>query len=250
MDKLAEKLGLFDLWVVFFPGAIFTTLIKSTYTFMTSLQNLPHASSSLFSKCVSFVNMNIYSPSSLYDFILWIIISYFLGLVIHEFASFFKKKCYYTSGSPCDNLLDTSKSVFNLEEIQFYLPMMISLNANHEFSYSDNEKLKRESRNVFNQMNIKLQDGNIAERYVKLNIIHNLSNNLSISLLLIFLFALLFEIDFLFSCKIEFVFYSMAYVLTLLAVGVLFMHKSKKYYVYWVRNIVRAYYSCIYAKQA
>ena len=37
MEKIIEKMGLYDIWTVFFPGVVFLDLVKTLYGFMLTL---------------------------------------------------------------------------------------------------------------------------------------------------------------------------------------------------------------------
>ena len=153
-----------------------------------------------------------------------------------------KRKYIYSKGTPIDCMLDPEGNVFDASQIIDYMPMFKKLNGGKDLSELDEPLRRKESRNIFHKINIDLQKKQLANQYVKLNIIHNMCNVLSTSIFIVFLLSATFEIDLLISQNYFLMIDSILYTILLLGLSILLQYRSKKYFVYWVRNMVRAYY--------
>ena len=195
MDKLIEKMGLYDVWVILFPGAVFLVAIKTIYNFMLLLPEQTLKTTSMIEQILIFCEANIYAPGTVYELLIFLLCSYFIGLMLHELSSFFKNRVMYTQGKPIDFLLDPKGDIFDEEQIQILMPMYIQLNGG-AITLNDHEKQKKESRFLFHKINTDLQRKKVANEYVKLNVIYNTCATLGMAIMFILGLALAFEIEF------------------------------------------------------
>jgi len=240
LDKLIEKMGLYDIWTILFPGAVFLVAIKTIYNFMLLLPEQILKTTRVIEKIFIFCEANIYAPGTVYELMIFLLYSYFVGLMLHEISSLFKNRVMYKQGKPIDFLLDSKGGVFEDEEIQILMPMYIQLNGG-AFTLNDNEKQKKESRSLFHKINADLQRKKVASQYVKLNVIYNTCATLGITLIFILGLVLAFEIEFIILKKFDLIL-SIISLDVILIVGIyILLSRSKRYYKYWTKNIVLAY---------
>ena len=241
MEKVVEKMGLYDVWTILFPGIVLIVSIKSIYNFMLSLPKLVNEAERSVERYLICCKMNIYIPKDVYELLIILILAYFGGLVLHEMSSLIKQKILYKKGEPISLLLDPVRGVFDEQQIQKFMPMFVFLNNGKAFTKSDKEKLKKESRNIFHKMNSELQSKDIANKYVKLNVIYNTCATLSVSVMVLFLMIVAFEIEFFFLKEYMQILYSFSLIILTIDIFFMLMNRSKRYYRYWTKNIVLAY---------
>lgn len=241
MDKFFDKVGLYDVWTVLFPGAIFQIGIKSLYSFMISLPQFLSVTPGTVEKLGIFLQMDVVVPSNIFEFLVLLVISYLCGLILHELSSFLKHSVVYRNGDPRTLLLNETTGMFNSQELYRLMPLFKSLNDNKDFSDSDQEKLRKESKFLFHRMNKKLQGIKKSGEYVKLNIIYNMCNTLCVVLIIFSLVVVAFGIEFLFLREIPSFIYSIILWILMIILLLILFFRSKRYYKYWVRNIVFAY---------
>lgn len=236
-----EKMGMYDVWTILFPGIVLIVSIKSIYDFMLSLPNLIYRTERSVERYLICCKMNLYTPKDVYELLIIMILAYFCGLILHEISSLIKKKIIYKKGEPISLLFDPVRGVFDEQQIEKLTPMFVFLNNGKVFTTSDKEKLKRESRYIFHKMNSELQSKDIANKYVKLNIIYNTCAALSVSVIVLFLMILAFELEFFFLKEYFQILYSINLVVLTIVIFFILVNRSKRYYSYWTKNIVLAY---------
>lgn len=241
MEKIFDKLGLYDIWTVLFPGVIFLIGVRSLYDFMISLSGLLSTTPGMAGKLGLILRMDITTPSDIYELLVLLALSYLCGLILHELSSILKHKVVYQKGDPRALLLDGTAGILNSQELRRLMPLLKSLNNGRDFSQSEPEKLRDESKFLFHRMNKSLQDKKKSGDYVKLNIIYNMCGTLCIVLALLSLITLAFGVDFFFHKEYFAVFYSLMILGMMVVLFLILLFRSKRYYRYWVRNIVFAY---------
>lgn len=241
MDKFFDKVGLYDIWTVLFPGVIFQIGIRSLYNFMTSLPQLLSVTPGAVAKLGIFLQMDVVAPSNIFELLVLLTISYLSGLILHELSSFFKHNFVYRNGDPRTLLLNETTGPFNSQELYKLMPLLKSLNDDKDFSAANPEKLREESKFLFHRMNKKLQDIRKAGEYVKLNIIYNMCSTLCMVLTFFSLIVIAFGIEFLFLREISSFIYSIILLGMMIFLLLILFFRSKRYFKYWVRNIVFAY---------
>lgn len=122
-----------------------------------------------------------------------------------------------------------------------YKEMFWKLNGNKNISAADSKKRMEESRDIFRKINADLQQEGIAAKYVKLNIIYNMSMNLAVAFLILLIVSLGFEVQFFWGGNYELINQSAFLTIMLLGGYITFRSRGKKYHIYWVRNMVDAY---------
>lgn len=240
LDKLIEKMGLYDIWTILFPGAVFLVAIKTIYNFMLLLPEQILKTTSVIEQIFIFCEVNIYAPGTVYELLIFLLCSYFVGLMLHEISSLFKNRVMYKQGKPIDFLLDSKGGVFEEEQIQILMPMYIQLNGG-VFTLNDNEKQKKESRSLFHKINMDLQRKKVASQYVKLNVIYNTCATLGIAIMLILCLVLAFEMEFIILKRFDLILSFISLDMVLIVGIYILMSRSRRYYKYWTKNIVLAY---------
>lgn len=243
MEKIIEKLGLYDIWTITFPGAIFLFALKTMYSFFVKLYLNNNSIENWMQDLFMILGVDVYCPETIYELFVFLLLSYATGTILHEIGSLIKKKIIYKNGKPKELLLNSEKGEFSEVQVNNYMSMFLSLHNNISFSSSDQmDKRKEESEMIFNQINTKLQAQNRAAKYVKLNIIHNTCLTLWVATLILLLTTLLFELEFLFTKNWAAIYRSLSIFVILIIIGLILYYRSKKYLAYWTRNIVYAYY--------
>lgn len=102
MEGFINKMGLYDIWTVLFPGVVFQVGTRTLYEFMVSLPKLLSAAPKLTEKLCVFLQIGIAVPSDIYEFLVLLILSYFCGLILHELSSIMKRRVIYRKGDPRD----------------------------------------------------------------------------------------------------------------------------------------------------
>ena len=220
MEKLAERIGLFEFWAVFFPGSL--AVLEGIFyigTFMCI-----YLKSSFLSTIKSFY------PNGMFGWIAVVILSMLLGHVLPEIGRLLR--LITKSQNATSNFLDTKAHVFNDTEISGFKEYLIS--------YGWNEKDTSASRYIFNRINAAAQDCEVASKYVKLSVLQNMSLSISSAMVV---GALLSVACFIYSiangrCRIAVLLAVVTAVCTVLAS--VFWGRYKRFNRYWVRNIVYA----------
>lgn len=182
MEKFFDKMGLYDIWTVLFPGVIFLIGVRSLYNFMLSLSGLLSTTPGMIGKFGLILQMNIATPSDIYELLVLLAFSYLCGMILHELSSILKHKLIYPKADPRALLLDENAGILSSQELRNLMPLLKSLNNGKDFSQSEPEKLRDESKYLFHRMNKKLQEKKKSGDYVKLNIIYNMCGTLCIVL--------------------------------------------------------------------
>ena len=241
MDKLIEKLGLYDIWTTIFPGGIFLILARTLYGFMSTLQDMIPSVDGVVAKLLLVCRVGIYVPDTLNELLVFFMLSYVAGSVLHELSSIFKHWVLYSAGRPTEFLLESDRGLFSDEEVKLLKDVYRKL-METPFNDSDKENLPFKSQRLFRAMNAELQSRRISGQYVKLNVIHNTCLTLSVALMLNLGVVLMFDLGFLISGRHDWIFPTISLVAALGISIVVLIKRSMKYHRYWVRNIVSAFF--------
>lgn len=234
-------MGLYDIWTVLFPGVIFLIGVKSLYNFMLSLSGLLSTTPGMIGKFGLILQMNIATPSDIYELLVLLAFSYLCGMILHELSSILKHKLIYPKADPRALLLDENAGILSSQELRNLMPLLKSLNNGKDFSQSEPEKLRDESKYLFHRMNKKLQEKKKSGDYVKLNIIYNMCGTLCIVLAILSLITFAFGGNFFFHKEYFAFLYSLIILGIMIILLLILLFRSKRYYIYWVRNIIFAY---------
>lgn len=241
MEKFFDKMGLYDIWTVLFPGVIFLIGVRSLYNFMLSLSGLLSTTPGMIGKFGLILQMNIATPSDIYELLVLLAFSYLCGMILHELSSILKHKLIYPKADPRALLLDENAGILSSQELRNLMPLLKSLNNGKDFSQSEPEKLRDESKYLFHRMNKKLQEKKKSGDYVKLNIIYNMCGTLCIVLAILSLITFAFGGNFFFHKEYFAFLYSLIILGIMIILLLILLFRSKRYYIYWVRNIIFAY---------
>ena len=234
-------MGLYDIWTVLFPGVIFLIGVRSLYNFMLSLSGLLSTTPGMIGKFGLILQMNIATPSDIYELLVLLAFSYLCGMILHELSSILKHKLIYPKADPRALLLDVNAGILSSQELRNLMPLLNSLNNGKDFSQSEPEKLRDESKYLFHRMNKKLQEKKKSGDYVKLNIIYNMCGTLCIVLAILSLITFAFGGNFFFHKEYFAFLYSLIILGIMIILLLILLFRSKRYYIYWVRNIIFAY---------
>ncbi len=246
MDKLIEKLGLYDIWATIFPGGVFLILARTLYDFMNTLQDTLSGVDSVVAKLLLVYRARIYVPSTLNELLVFFMLSYVVGSILHELSSIFKHRVLYSAGKPTEFLLESDRGLFSEEEVKqlkaVYRELMeTSVNNDDKDDKDDKERLLFKSQKLFHIMNAALQSRKISGQYVKLNVIHNTCLTLSVTLILNLGLILMFGSEFLIQGRCDWILPTISLVATLGISIAILIKRGKKYHRYWVKNIVFAF---------
>lgn len=241
MEKFLDKIGLYDIWVVIFPGIACLIGARSLYNFMVSLSDLLSITPGIAAKAGLILKIDITIPRDIYELLALLAFSYICGLVLQELSCILKHNIVYRKGDPRALLLDKNAGILNEHELENILPFFIVLNGGRNFSEPSSGKSKVESMYLFHRINKGLQNKKESTDYVKLNIIYNICYTLCVVLVLLGLIILSFVPNYI-SCQ---QYSALLYSLMLLAIIIssfwTLLLRGKSFYRYWVRNIVFAY---------
>lgn len=212
MEKLAERVGLFDLWGVFFPGAFsFAEILCIFGTYKNSALTLSLK----------------YIPSDLSRWLVFILGAFFLGIILQEIGRFIRKIVRLKNAT--DGLLLSSEKVFSQTEIDKIKSYYSKMNL---------EDL--DSKSIFHVINSKAIKNGIADKYVKLSVLQSTSLSLASTRLLgIFGWGGLFVCSLIQGLYDKAILYFVGVILCVLLM-ILFLKRSERFNRYWVRNIVFA----------
>lgn len=243
MDKIIDKMNLYDIWMTFFPDALFGIAVKSIYGFMQILPNEVAEVDSLIGRILLFCKIDLYAPGTVYELIVFLICSCFCGLILHEISDLYKKRVLFRNGLPMDFILKEDHGTLKENELKKMLPVFEQMKSNSEETLllDGSSKSKEQSRLLFHTMHLLLQKKKIASLYEKLNVICNMSGSLEAASGLIFLLLVVYELEFLFLGKCQLIISTIALLPITAIIYSLFKRRCKKYCVYWTRNIVLAY---------
>lgn len=240
MEKVIERLGLYDIWIMLFPGMIFISGSKTLCDYMVKITQTKVCTTY---DGVGFQQLKIFYPTDLYGLFSFIVASYLCGHILHELGSI-AKHVIYKKGKPTELLLEKKSKVLNSLQIQMYSQLFLKLNKNQKFSEDDFEKRREESRNIFNIMNIELQSKGMSSKYVKLNLIYNMCFTLCVAVFLMLMRIILFVFYQYIKTKNIYICELAGVVIVLISVFLILYFRGKRYYIYWVRNIVMSYSYC------
>ncbi len=221
MEKLSERIGLYDLWAMFFPGTVGALeMLFFSGTFW-----------SIYRKRAVFSVFKQLGLDKVSTWVIMLIVSIFLGLVLQEIGRWLRKVKKTKTAE--EMLLNQDESgTFSKEEIS-------SLNGFLEL-YGWNGENKNTGNIIFHRINAAAQECGVAEKYVKLSILQNMSSSLSAAMLLGVIGSVSLALISLTCRRI-----SIAIALLFIAVGcgilvVLFFNRAKRFNRYWVRNLIFA----------
>ena len=208
---------------------------------MLSLSGLLSTTPGMIGKFGLILQMNIATPSDIYELLVLLAFSYLCGMILHELSSILKHKLIYPKADPRALLLDENAGILSSQELRNLMPLLKSLNNGKDFSQSEPEKLRDESKYLFHRMNKKLQEKKKSGDYVKLNIIYNMCGTLCIVLAILSLITFDFGGNFFFHKEYFAFLYSLIILGIMIILLLILLFRSKRYYIYWVRNIIFAY---------
>lgn len=133
MENLFQKMGLYDIWTVLFPGTIFLVGGRALYDFMASLDQILSTTPHAVGKIGLIFQLHIAIPTDIYELLALLVLSYFWGGILHELSSIMKHKWLYKNGEPSARLLDEKAGILNKQEIcrLMLFMMLVSIKEIH-----------------------------------------------------------------------------------------------------------------------
>lgn len=222
MDKLAERIGLYDVWVVFFPG---TVAALELLAFIWSLWAMiyGHTVGEAIDKAMQ---------CTISGWILFILVSIFLGIILQEIGRQLRINSKYQDAS--EGLLDSKFGIFSDEEIESFKPYYAKCGWD--------EKNKKSSRELFDKINSSAQNCEIAAKYVKLSVLQNMSISLAASMWVIIMESIVIFICGIMNNAIAYMVLAGAVFFVGNNLKYVFFNRAERFNRYWVRNLVYAMY--------
>lgn len=213
MDKLAEHVGLYDIWAIFFPGMIGT------------LENLL----CIGSLCIihsgdAFIKILAFIPSTISEWIVVMVSSIFFGLIYQEIGRLLKK--VFKIKNAAKDLFNPKSGVFEANEIAPLKRVLLKKDCNEQ--------------NAFHRINAEAQEKGIASKYVKLSVIQNMS--LSLAAVMLFgatesVAVMVFSFQ---NEAMDMVAASISGTFLCILLMIMFIKRSERFNRYWVKNLIYA----------
>lgn len=222
MEKLTERIGLFDLWAVFFPGAIgVSELLFFVGTTWVVCYKQPF-----------FTMFSVIELSNIAIWVVYILFSLFMGIILQEIGRWLRKK--KKSSNITSAFLDPAAGVFTENE-------RASL---HSFlsKYGWDGKSTECSNIVFHRINAAAQECGIAEKYVKLSVLQNMSSSLSAAMLIGAIASFVLLIISLVCKRGHIALLLLGSGIVFVFLVVVFLQRSIRFNRYWIRNLIFSMY--------
>ena len=220
MEKLTERIGVFDLWAIFFPGAVgILELLFFGGTFWCLYSKQPIYE--VFRK-ITAVDITIWI------IVIGIIISLFLGIILQEIGRWIRGRAKTSNAT--DVFLDPKSGIFRDNEIAFLHNSLIH--------YGWDGKSQNDSKIIFHRINVKAQECGISEKYVKLSVLQNMAVSLSAAMLMGTILSTMLLVFSVLCGRGHISFFLATVDLLCVFFIVLFFRRAKRFNRYWVRNLI------------
>lgn len=241
MEKITEKFGLFDLMVTTFPGAYFLLLFKNlTHYFIFTLSTFQTQNSYILDS-LYIINYELRIPRTVFELVAFSFLSYFVGFVLQGLTSWVKHHLVFSHGKPHHLLFDSKKGPLDKFQIEHFTPTFKRLYSFNKVSSLSVQEQQSISKCIFHKINAMCQKSNIANKYVKLIVLANMSYNLFVanSALLVLVIAFYFV---LFSLKLFHLRIAIHIIaLTLSISTIVFFKQAVHFNKRWIVNLLYAY---------
>lgn len=239
MDKITEKIGSFDLLVTTFPGAYFILFLKNLYEFLDDITSVPQVNSSFLEDIFLVLDFAPCLPRSVFEFVVFSFASFIVGIILQELSSTIKERIIYRNGKPQQLLLEKDGGTLTLPQLTEFTPTFERLCKNSVLFPEDKNIRMQLSQHIFHQINATCQKNGTATKYVKLNIISNMSFSLLLASIILELFIMIYDIQLLILGQP--IVHTLILLLVLVLACCVFYRRGTKYNVFWVRNLIYAY---------
>ena len=213
MDKLAEHVGLYDIWTVFFPGIVG---ILETLCFMGAMRGVCSTS--------GFKEIKVFVPQTLSEWIVVIIFSVFFGLVFQEIGR--KMRKVFKLKNAAKDIFKPGTELFEEKEITPIKRALIQKGWNDQMT--------------FNWINAQAQDKRIAPRYVKLSVIQNMSLSLASTMLIGAVEGVVLFVHSIIKGAGGMMIVSGIAIVICIFLLIMFIKRSERFNRYWVKSLVYA----------
>jgi len=224
METISERIGLYDFWAVLLPGCVFNIIVIGELKLMVQANlsapdPLKGHISSVF-------------PSSVSDWIVFAVVSYLIGIILHEVGRWIKK--IFKAKNGADGLTNASMKVFSEKELTALYPLYI------RFGYCKEDFTVTDSRELFHRINMEAQKSDIAKSFVKLSVNQNMSYSLSAAFAIHCLFILALLVRLIINRSYQYICFTTVILMVFVFLSGLFFRRGERFNRYWVRNIVCA----------
>lgn len=236
MENIVNKFGGYDFWVIMFPGIVCVWGTKNYYKICFFILNRMEENLSFFEMMST---IQLYVPEDIYSLLGLLICSYLVGTIMHEMSRVIKK-AVFKNGKPTELLLNCNGKVFScyqIQKMQHTYDQLLRTRERECYKVDTKEK----SKYIFNRMNHSLQNGEKANRYVKLNIIYNMCMSLATVQLYFFVLVSFFVIMMLKNGMNKWIVYFSIIQILLLITFFIFVNRGIQFFRYWTRAIVYSY---------
>lgn len=208
MEKVLDRLGIYDFWIIIVPG--FFLMCSVAFT-----------SDVLLGTSIMQVGITKFN-----DYIVFLLLVYFVGVVLQEIGSLLKKVkfLFYNerASNPIELLTDDERIILG-DALRSRFPQI------------------SHTRTQYNLVNILLQEKSVASRYMKLNVLSLTSRNCSISFLIVITISI-YSI----CCKINDklpidILAHLGIVVVCALLFFLFINRANRFQQMWMKQILRAF---------
>lgn len=213
MDKLAEHVGLYDVWTVFFPGIVG---VLETIYFIGAVRVVYN--------CGGFKEIMTLIPNTVSEWIVVIVFSVFFGLTFQEGGR--KVREVFKLKNATKDIFKPGTNLFEEKEIASLKRVLM--------------KKGWDDQSAFNWINAEAQEKGIASKYAKLSVIQNMSIALAAVMLIEAVESvILLTLSILKSSKNMMIVSGATTALSIIMM-IMFIKRSERFNRYWVKNLVYA----------
>lgn len=220
MEKVAEKIGLYDLWALFFPG----TIGMIELTFLGATFYCIYIKESL----ISILNSVITDSISLS--ILWLLLSIFVGIILQEIGRGIGKIVKFKNAT--GSFLNPNGGIFSEAEIHHLTSFLTS--------YGWDGTPCNDSSSFFHIINANAQKNGTAAKYVKLSVLQAMSFSFSSAMLIGAIISTILLFYSIINSRITIMALMIFFDFFCILLMIIFYKRAKRYNTYWVRNLLFA----------
>ena len=164
MEKITEKFGLFDLMVTTFPGAYLLLLFKNLSHYFIFTLSTFQPQNSHFLDFLYIINFELCVPRTVFEFVAFAFLSYFVGFVLQGLTSWIKQRFIFSNGKLHHLLFDSANGPLDKYQLEHFTPIFKKLHAFNEISTLSVQDQHSISKSIFHKVNAVCQKNGTANK--------------------------------------------------------------------------------------